>query len=64
VKKVGVTYDIVRDPRFDTATAMGVKVYPATFFVRADGTIASVHYGEYETADDIAAAIAANLGVS
>jgi thiol-disulfide isomerase/thioredoxin len=51
VSKVGVTYDIVRDPRFEVATAMKVAVYPATFVVSPSGKIVGEHYGEMGTSE-------------
>jgi thiol-disulfide isomerase/thioredoxin len=51
VNEVGVTYDIVRDPRLDVATAMEVAVYPATFVVSPEGKIVGEHYGEMGTSE-------------
>lgn len=50
VAEVGVTYDIVRDPAFDLATAMGVRVYPATFLIDRTGAVVSATYGEMDVA--------------
>ncbi|MGD9794095.1 MAG: TlpA family protein disulfide reductase [Acidimicrobiia bacterium] len=50
IAEVKVTYDIVRDPAFDLATAMGVRVYPATFLIDRDGAVVSATYGEMDVA--------------
>ncbi len=42
----GVTYEIVRDPRFDVANDMKVSTYPATFLVSPDGKVLRSRYGE------------------
>jgi thiol-disulfide isomerase/thioredoxin len=51
VAEVGVTYDIVRDPRYEVATEMEVAVYPATFVVSPAGKIVGEHYGELGTTE-------------
>jgi len=50
IADVGVTYDIVRDPAFELATAMGVRVYPATFLIDRTGAVVSATYGEMDVA--------------
>jgi len=49
-EKLGITYEVVHDARSDDARRWGVTVYPTTFIIRPDGTVASAHAGplEYE----------------
>jgi thiol-disulfide isomerase/thioredoxin len=42
-RKVGVTYDLVRDPRAELLSALGGVVLPTTVLVGADGTVLLVH---------------------
>ena len=45
VQRVGVTYDILRDPQGDFVVAMKLVGMPTTLFVAADGTVVDVHNG-------------------
>jgi thiol-disulfide isomerase/thioredoxin len=51
VKQVQVTYQILRDPRYELAAAMKVSVYPATFVVSPTGNILKAQYGEMNVAE-------------
>ena len=42
-QKLGVTYDLVRDPRAELLSALGGVVLPTTVLVGADGTVLLVH---------------------
>ncbi|GIP15181.1 thiol-disulfide oxidoreductase ResA [Paenibacillus montaniterrae] len=46
VKKLGVTYTILRDVNRKTEKRYGIRSYPTTFFVNRDGTLSSVFVGE------------------
>lgn len=46
VKKLGVTYTILRDVDRKTEKRYGLRSYPTTFFVNPDGTLSSVFVGE------------------
>jgi thiol-disulfide isomerase/thioredoxin len=42
-RKLGVTYDLVRDPSAELLSALGGVVLPTTVLVGADGTVLLVH---------------------
>jgi len=46
VKKLGVTYTVLRDVDRKTEKRYAVRSYPTTFFVHEDGTLSSVFVGE------------------
>ena len=46
VKKLGVTYTVLRDVDRKTEKRYGLRSYPTTFFVNSDGTLSSVFVGE------------------
>lgn len=46
VKKLGVTYTILRDVDRKTEKRYGLRSYPTTFFVNPNGTLSSVFVGE------------------
>ena len=51
---------ILRDPRGEAATALGLEAFPALVILAADGTIADVQIGEHNRlARDVAATLAA-----
>jgi len=51
VAETGVTYRQGLDPQSEIATAFGTIALPHTVFVRADGTVASVHNGALSEAE-------------
>jgi thiol-disulfide isomerase/thioredoxin len=50
------------DPDSSIRGPMRVPGPPVTFFVRADGGVAGVHYGAFTSTDEVRAAIAEKLG--
>lgn len=42
-RKLGITYDLVRDPTGELLSVLGGVVLPTTVFVSADGTVLLVH---------------------
>lgn len=50
VKKLGVTYTVLRDVGRKTEKRYGLRSYPTTFFVNRDGTLSSVFVGEMKEA--------------
>lgn len=60
--KYGVTYDQVRDPRAQLATAVGSPVLPTTLFVDTDGRIVDAHIGAL-TASKVRSLLAGDLAV-
>lgn len=50
VKRLGVTYTILRDVDRKTERRYGLRSYPTTFFVNRDGTLSSVFVGEMQEA--------------
>ncbi|CAN5671531.1 hypothetical protein BH20ACT1_BH20ACT1_10370 [soil metagenome] len=52
VEQTGVTYDIVRDPAGDLASALGVVAMPSTLFVSAEGRVIDMAAGEL-SADEL-----------
>ncbi|MCU1343985.1 MAG: putative Thiol-disulfide oxidoreductase [Acidimicrobiia bacterium] len=61
VHEVGVTYDIVRDPKQDYVGSKQVLAFPTTLFVNASGRIVSTHVGAM-SADDLSSQIKALFG--
>jgi cytochrome c biogenesis protein CcmG/thiol:disulfide interchange protein DsbE len=62
-REFGVPYPSVQDPDGVTRAKLRFAGPPVTLFVRSDGTVAKVHYGAFTSAREVAAAVAANLGV-
>lgn len=62
--ELGVTLPTVLDTSGRVAAALSApKVFPSTILVRADGSVAKVLPQIFDSADAIAAAVQANLGV-
>lgn len=61
-RKYGVTYDQVRDPRAELATAVESPVLPTTLLVNANGRIVDAHIGAL-TAPAVRSLLADDLGV-
>lgn len=63
IQRAAVSYPSVFDPDERIKRAVNTRSLPATVFLNADGTIATVHVGQL-TESELRAAIAKHLGVS
>ncbi|GAA1092906.1 TlpA family protein disulfide reductase [Tsukamurella spumae] len=55
----------VQDPQAVVAALLGApRAYPVTVLLRSDGTVAGVHAQPFTSADDVAALVRTELGVS
>lgn len=65
LSRLGVRLPAIYDPGNEVAKAAGVgPMIPTTLFVRADGTLAGPHFGEFRDVDQMAAEVEEKLGVS
>ena len=60
VERAGITYEIVRDPRFEAVSELGGAGMPTTALLDADGRVVDVRTGTY-TADELEAKVREEL---